>query len=98
MHLPLTVLDLFCGAGGLSLGFTKAGFKVICAIDNCESALETYEKNFDQHALSLDLSREPDLQSATVVIGGPPCQGFSSAGMRRPNDSRNSLISSFARI
>jgi DNA (cytosine-5)-methyltransferase 1 len=96
MQLPLTVLDLFCGAGGLSLGFKRAGFNIIRAVDNAHTALETYNANFDSHAIELDLADEVNLPSATVIIGGPPCQGFSSAGLRKPNDYRNSLVSSFA--
>lgn len=97
-HKPFTVLDLFCGCGGLSLGFTKAGFKVIRAVDNNEAALNTYNANFDSHAIRLDLSRSVDLPTASVIIGGPPCQGFSSAGLRKVNDHRNSLVSGFAEI
>jgi DNA (cytosine-5)-methyltransferase 1 len=94
----LSVLDLFCGAGGLSLGFINAGFNVMFAADNNEVAIETYRKNVGQHAHWIDLSKLPALPQTTVIIGGPPCQGFSSAGMRKPNDHRNSLVSSFANI
>ena len=97
-HAP-TLLDLFCGAGGLSLGFKKAGFKTLCAVDHNNSALQTYSRNFGHSAQWCDLSDEnltfPDVD---VVVGGPPCQGFSSAGMRRNGDHRNSLVSLFARI
>ena len=93
-----TVLDLFCGAGGLSLGFTKAGFNIIRAVDNDDAALETYNSNFVSHAVKLDLSNGVDLPAASIVIGGPPCQGFSSAGLRRVNDHRNSLVSNYAEV
>jgi DNA (cytosine-5)-methyltransferase 1 len=94
----LTVLDLFCGAGGLSLGFTEAGYNIVCATDNNAAALATYVENIGKHTLNIDLSKETDLPQAAVIIGGPPCQGFSSAGMRRSNDHRNSLVSTFANI
>ena len=96
MQYPLTVLDLFCGAGGLSLGFQYAGFDVIRAIDSDHAAVRTYLANVGPHALVQDLSQSVDLPMATVVVGGPPCQGFSSAGLRRRGDHRNTLVSSFA--
>lgn len=98
MQLPFTVLDLFCGAGGLSLGFKQAGFDLIYAVDNNLTALRTYNTNFESHAIELDLSNKLDMPPATVIIGGPPCQGFSSAGLRKSADHRNSLVSSFAQI
>jgi DNA (cytosine-5)-methyltransferase 1 len=94
---PFTVLDLFCGAGGLSLGFNSAGFQTLRAVDSNRAALETYSHNLGAHAEEHDLSSDVQLPAATVIVGGPPCQGFSSAGMRRIGDLRNSLIASFAR-
>lgn len=91
-----TVLDLFCGAGGLSLGLGRAGFATVLAVDNNKGALQTYAANLGCHAIKVDLSQEATLPDATVVVGGPPCQGFSSAGLRRHNDHRNSLVSCFA--
>ena len=96
MQTELTVLDLFCGAGGLSLGFKNANFKTICAIDHNRAALDTYSKNIGDHAKARDLHGDTDLPEASVIIGGPPCQGFSSAGMRRNGDKRNSLVACFA--
>lgn len=93
-----TVLDLFCGAGGLSLGFRQAGFEIVRAIDNDEEALQTYRANLESHAVRQDLSQPENLPQTTVIIGGPPCQGFSSAGLRKTNDHRNSLVRSFAQI
>jgi DNA (cytosine-5)-methyltransferase 1 len=91
-----TLLDLFCGAGGLSLGLSRAGFTPILAIDNSKVALQTYSANLGNHVAKLNLSNEVTLPETTVVVGGPPCQGFSSAGLRRVNDHRNSLVGSFA--
>jgi len=92
-----TVLDLFCGAGGLSLGFQHAGFKTVFAADHNRAAIQTYSKNFGHTAHDFDLSdAKVDLPEADVIVGGPPCQGFSSAGMRRNGDQRNNLVLSFA--
>ncbi|SNT21640.1 DNA (cytosine-5)-methyltransferase 1 [Granulicella rosea] len=98
MDTPLKVVDLFCGAGGMSQGFSKAGFDVILAVDKNKAAVRTYSKNFGHPALELDLANTADIPSATVIVGGPPCQGFSSAGSRRSDDSRNTLVGVFARI
>src|ERR1700733_3169528 len=97
-ELPLTVVDLFCGAGGMSLGFKAAGFATLCAVDWNDSAVETYRTNFGKHVLKQDLSATFEPPPASVIIGGPPCQGFSSAGMRRVGDTRNSLVSHFAAL
>jgi DNA (cytosine-5)-methyltransferase 1 len=94
-----TVADLFCGAGGLSLGFEEAGWNVAYAADLSEAAVMTYERNFQRPAERLDLClEESKAPKATVFVGGPPCQGFSSAGMRRSGDRRNNLVGRFARI
>jgi DNA (cytosine-5)-methyltransferase 1 len=93
-----TILDLFCGAGGLSLGFRRAGFQVIQAVDNNRAALQTYKANLGGHVVDYDLTQALVLPDTTVIVGGPPCQGFSSAGLRRYDDRRNSLVGQFARI
>jgi DNA (cytosine-5)-methyltransferase 1 len=69
---------------------------LVCAYDNNLAALHTYKENIGAHAFRADISKETDLPSTTVIIGGPPCQGFSSAGLRRTGDKRNSLVSCFA--
>lgn len=91
-----TVVDLFCGAGGLSLGFKEAGFSIVCARDSNPAAVATYRANLGDHVRLEKISLETELPSASVFIGGPPCQGFSSAGLRRVGDERNSLVSTFA--
>ncbi len=95
---PLTIVDLFCGAGGLSVGFERAGFRVVRAVDHWTPAVETYRKNLGNHIHELSITEQLDLPSATVIAGGPPCQGFSSAGRRRHEDERNSLVRVFAEI
>lgn len=93
-----TVLDLFSGAGGLALGFAGAGFDLVCAIDNEYAAMETYRANIGAHVAAHDLSGDVTFSPVDVIIGGPPCQGFSSAGLRRAGDQRNTLVSRFAEI
>jgi len=99
------VVDLFAGGGGMSLGFKNAGFDVVCAIEKWLPAIEVYRANFPDHpVLELDLSNEIAAISAItpyspdIIIGGPPCQDFSSAGKRDENQGRASLTISFAKI
>ncbi len=102
------VIDLFCGAGGLSYGFEKAGFNVLLGIDNDAKALETFELNhngaksicgditeitYKDHIAPLLGGKKID-----VIIGGPPCQGFSLSGPRNFNDPRNKLYLSYIRL
>lgn len=101
------VLDLFCGAGGLSEGFKQAGYQIILGIDNIETFVKTFKKNHrravaiceDIRKISVDEIKENiKNESVDVVAGGPPCQGFSMAGRRDPKDPRNSLFAEFVRI
>ena len=91
-------VDLFCGAGGLSLGLRLAGFEAVCAVDHREPAVRTYRGNLGPHVRAENISDGIDLPFADVIAGGPPCQGFSSAGLRRQGDDRNTLVARFARI
>lgn len=102
-----SVLDLFCGCGGLSLGFEMAGFDIKLAIDNWEDALVTYRKNHKgAQTLNADLLNlnpqevelKYNIKDLDVIIGGPPCQGFSVAGKRIIDDDRNKLYKSFVRF
>jgi DNA (cytosine-5)-methyltransferase 1 len=93
-----TVIDLFCGAGGLSLGFDKAGFKVIWANDNNKWACETYAARFGKGAVQCcNIEDVKEFPKADVVVGGYPCQGFSLAGNRLVTDPRNTLYLEFAK-
>lgn len=100
----MRVVDLFCGCGGLSLGVEKAGMDVVAAFDNWQDALTVYRNNFPHPALCADLS---DVEHAVeririykpdMIIGGPPCQDFSSAGKRDEDNGRGDLTVCFARI
>lgn len=103
-------IDLFAGSGGLSLGFDRAGFANVFSIDIEPSFCATYRKNFPKHNLLekdiTKLSNDEILDITTntrvdVVIGGPPCQGFSMAGnpgRTFVDDPRNHLFKEFARI
>lgn len=101
------ILDLFCGCGGLSLGFENAGFEVALAIDIWKDAIETYNKNHskpvaickDIHELDNKYLREfSEEENIVGVIGGPPCQGYSTVGTRDVNDPRNHLYLEYCRV
>lgn len=100
----MRVVDLFCGCGGLSLGFEQAGMDVVAGMDNWDDAIAVYRQNFDHPVFKVDLS---DVETAVryveafmpdMIIGGPPCQDFSSAGKRDENNGRGDLTVSYARI
>ena len=100
----INVIDLFCGCGGFSLGFERAGFDVLLGIDVWKDALATFNRNHKNSiTLQADLSTlapestVPLLKGKTVdvIIGGPPCQGFSVAGKRIVDDIRNKLYKNF---
>ena len=98
------VVDLFAGAGGISLGFSQAGYEVLCAVELVEVAAETHKYNFPESKVFCgDIGDFEPLEhlngeKVDVVIGGPPCQGFSVAGKRDPNDPRNRLFEQFVRV
>lgn len=100
----MKVVDLFCGCGGLSLGFQKAGMEVVAAFDNWVDALAVYRKNFSHPAIYADLKNIEESVEAIrsfnpdMIIGGPPCQDFSSAGKRDENNGRGDLTVCYAQI
>lgn len=105
----MKVIDLFAGVGGMSLGAAKAGFTLAGAVELDPIAIETHQQNFPNSAhlkcdvSSLkgdDLKRELKLKRGelTGIIGGPPCQGFSSMGRRDIEDPRNSLFIHYFRL
>lgn len=105
----LKVLDLFCGCGGLSKGFEMAGFQIIGGVDNNKEAIDTFSYNFKKATgLCCDISKLTNkdienifgnLEDIDVIIGGPPCQGFSSANRnKKTNDPRNKLFFEFVKF
>lgn len=98
---PLTVLDLFCGAGGLTQGFHSAGgFRTIRAVEMDEVAAASYRATFGDvvHVGSIaDWLNSEEVPQADLVVGGPPCQGFSTLGRQDAEDARNVLWRDYAR-
>ncbi|WP_270245906.1 DNA cytosine methyltransferase [Coprococcus sp. AM11-30B] len=108
MKNKLNAIDLFCGCGGLSYGFEKAGYNILLGIDNDSKALETFELNhYGAKSICGDITEvtyEEDIkpligdQKIDVIIGGPPCQGMSLSGPRKFDDPRNKLYLSYIRL
>lgn len=99
----MRVIDLFSGCGGLSLGFKNAGFEIVAAFDKWKEACEVYAANFDHPVFQKDLSvvedsRQFEEWNPDIIIGGPPCQDFSSAGKRDETLGRANLTISYANI
>lgn len=97
------VVDLFCGCGGLSLGFQNAGFNIVGAFDWWDVALNIYAKNFKHPVFKRDLSESSSIDDIRnlhpdMIIGGPPCQDYSTAGHRDETKGRAALTISFANI
>jgi DNA (cytosine-5)-methyltransferase 1 len=98
----INVLDLFCGCVGMSKGLTSAGLNIIAGIDIWDKAINSYKKNFKHEAICADLTKlspesfqklyNKNNLPIDVIVGGPPCQGFSMAGRRNIDDPRNSLF------
>ena len=97
---PLRVVSLFTGAGGLDLGFEAAGCETIVTVDNDYEACKTLRHNRPEWGVFEGDIRdyEPTEQNVDIVIGGPPCQGFSSAGKGNPDDPRNFLWKEYMRV
>lgn len=103
------VVDLFSGAGGLSRGFMDAGFNVVLGVDFDDAALKTFKENHgNAEAMKLDLFDHDNIDriveylkenkiNLDVLVGGPPCQGFSLAGKREEFDQRNILYSAMVK-
>lgn len=96
----IKVISLFSGSGGLDLGFLATGkFKIIYANDFNKQACDSYRHNIGSHIIHDDIANLNDLPKADLIIGGPPCQGFSTANPKRSfDDPRNHLFREYARI
>ena len=115
MGKQFKVVDLFCGAGGLHMGFERAGYDIRLCVDNDNLVERTHKRNFpnipfineDIRKLSSDeIKKYLGGRKVDVVIGGPPCQGFSTIGKRvssnpetrAKHDPRNELVLTYARL
>lgn len=95
-----SVVSLFCGLGGLDLGFSWEGFNLIWANDISANAVKSHQRNFGTPAICADITNYPlkNIPDADVIIGGPPCQSFSLLGQRNFNDPRGRLVFRFLDI
>jgi len=106
MRTP-AVVDIFCGVGGISRGFKNAGFDVVLGVDSNEYAAKIFKKHFPESDVLVedvkkikgsDILEKIKIKKVDVLVGGPPCQGFSVARRRNPKDDRNKLFLEFARL
>lgn len=103
----MNVIDLFCGCGGMTHGLTEAGLNVVAGIDIWDIAIQSYSANCQHTAVCADLTQlspeDFDKQynisqnDIDIVVGSPPCQSFSMAGRRKPNDPRNLLYMEYVK-
>jgi DNA (cytosine-5)-methyltransferase 1 len=98
------VVSIFCGCGGLDLGFKQAGFDLVYACDNDPAAVDCYARNVDPHVFLRDVQSGQfhadidRLGACDLVLGGFPCQGFSKAGPKLEHDERNTLYVEMKRV
>ena len=108
MNKKYTAIDLFSGCGGFSQGFLKAGFEILAASEIWEPAVSSYKYNHEEVRVIEGDITSPDIKNGlyqaidgtrvNVIIGGPPCQGYSIAGNRNPDDPRGQLYLDFVEI
>lgn len=103
MNKKFTAVSLFTGAGGMDIGFEKAGIQVVFANELMKEAAQTYEANHEKGIMvNDDINNQLDslqrFEGVDFVFGGPPCQGFSVAGKMNPDDERSKLIFTFLEV
>lgn len=102
MARPITIIDLFAGCGGMTRGFMAAkGYKPVMAVEFEFNAACTYAANFgEKHTHWRDIADigDEEIPEADLIIGGPPCQGFSNLGSKDVNDPRNKLWKEYLRF
>ena len=99
-HGPTTI-DLFAGCGGLSRGFSDVGCRIVAGVESQQSAAATFAVNFpESRTFHRDIQhyRFSNIESVDLIIGGPPCQGFSNLGRRDPGDLRNRMWKRYVRV
>src|SRR5690242_6287739 len=103
---PIIGIDLFAGAGGMTLGALHAGIRIVYAVEKCKKAATTYRQNFpDIPVFNGDIADVASLppkprEATTIIFGGPPCQGFSTSNQRTRNSQnpKNWLFEEFLRL
>ncbi|MCL1912460.1 MAG: DNA cytosine methyltransferase [Eubacteriaceae bacterium] len=95
-----TAASLFCGAGGLDMGFEQAGFNALWANDNDKNSCETHKGWSNANVVCCDVAKiDPgQIPDTDIILGGFPCQGFSLSGPRKVDDSRNRLYKEYVRL
>ena len=96
-----TVIDLFAGCGGMTVGFASEGFEPVLAVEWDRFAAATYAANWgEDHVIPGDIAevKESQIPTADLMIGGPPCQGFSNLGLKALDDPRNQLWREYMRF
>lgn len=97
----IKVVSLFSGCGGLDFGFNQLKeYEIVWANDIVKDACETYRNNIGTHIVNKDITKidYAEIPKADIIIGGPPCQGFSGIGKRDPEDKRSELIWAYLEV
>jgi DNA (cytosine-5)-methyltransferase 1 len=86
-----TCIDLFAGCGGFTIGLHRAGFQTVMAVEWDDSCCDTFRRNLSPRILNCAIQEIESFPECDLLVGGPPCQGFSNLGERVPNDPRRQL-------